>query len=195
MKTAYYIPGGCRDYIEYCVSTNKNTLGGQRTCQTATAICRGFVEQPYYYYGGRGVYDIRHPYDDPTPPDYFQEYLNTAEVQNALGVNINYTQYSSPQVFHGFSLTGDFVYREFMHDLERILNNGVRVALIYGDADYICNWFGGEAISLALEYEGAKEFRKSGYTPFVVDGTQYGEVREYGKFSFLRMYEAGHEVP
>lgn len=29
----------------------------------------------------------------------------------------------------------------------------------------------------------------------MVDGTQYGEVREYGKFSFLRIYEAGHEVP
>lgn len=29
----------------------------------------------------------------------------------------------------------------------------------------------------------------------MVDGTEYGEVREYGKFSFLRMYEAGHEVP
>lgn len=29
----------------------------------------------------------------------------------------------------------------------------------------------------------------------VVDGTEYGEVRQYGNFSFLRVYEAGHEVP
>lgn len=29
----------------------------------------------------------------------------------------------------------------------------------------------------------------------VVDGTEYGEVRQYGNFSFARIYESGHEVP
>ena len=29
----------------------------------------------------------------------------------------------------------------------------------------------------------------------VVDGVEYGETREYGNFSFTRIYEAGHEVP
>lgn len=29
----------------------------------------------------------------------------------------------------------------------------------------------------------------------MVNGTEYGEVRQYGNFSFLRIYEAGHEVP
>lgn len=28
-----------------------------------------------------------------------------------------------------------------------------------------------------------------------VDGVEYGESREYGNFSFTRVYEAGHEVP
>lgn len=28
-----------------------------------------------------------------------------------------------------------------------------------------------------------------------VDGVEYGETREYGNFSFTRVYEAGHEVP
>jgi len=54
-------------------------------CAEAQAMCRDNVEGPYYAYGGRGVYDIRHPYDDPTPPVYFVDYLNLAEVQNALG--------------------------------------------------------------------------------------------------------------
>ena len=60
---------------------------------------------------------------------------------------------------------------------------------------YICNWFGGEALSLSLEYPHAKEFRAAGYVPFTVDETEYGEVRQYGNFSFMRMYESGHEVP
>lgn len=29
----------------------------------------------------------------------------------------------------------------------------------------------------------------------MVDGVEYGETREYGNFSFTRIYEAGHEVP
>lgn len=55
--------------------------------------------------------------------------------------------------------------------------------------------FGGEAVSLQVNYTHAKEFRAAGYAPMIVDGTEYGEVRQYGNFSFLRIYEAGHEVP
>lgn len=29
----------------------------------------------------------------------------------------------------------------------------------------------------------------------MVDGVEYGESRQYGNFSFTRVYEAGHEVP
>lgn len=57
------------------------------------------------------------------------------------------------------------------------------------------NWFGGQAISLEVDYTHSKEFRKAGYAPMMVDGTEYGEVRQYGNFSFARVYEAGHEIP
>lgn len=50
--------------------------------------------------------DIRHPYDDPTPPDYFVDFLNLASTQEALGVNINYTSASSNYVGQGFASTG-----------------------------------------------------------------------------------------
>jgi carboxypeptidase C (cathepsin A) len=134
MKTAYWISGGCRDQVLECEASDVSTDEGKQTCAQATNFCRGFVEEPYYEYGSRGVYDIRHPYDDPTPPTYFIDYLNTAKVQNALGVDLNYTADSSRLVGRGFSSTGDFVYGFFIQDLETILNNGVRVALYYGDA-------------------------------------------------------------
>ena len=197
MKTAYYIPDGCRDQIQYCKALLRQDRHAEETsfyCAQATNICRSLVEEPYYSYGGRGVYDIRHPYDDPTPPDYFVDFLNLASTQEALGVNINYTQASSSNISYGFQTTGDFVY-PLIDDLEEILTYGVRVALIYGDADYICNWFGGEAISLAVSYPDSAAFRASGYTPFLVNGVEYGETREYGNFSFTRIYEAGHEIP
>lgn len=195
MKQAFYIPGGCYDQIEYCKLFDRSTGDGQLACASATNLCRSLVEEPYYRFSGRGVYDIRHPYDDPTPPDYFEDFLNLASTQEALGVNINYTTTNAPSVNGGFASTGDFVYPNFLEDLEEILAYGVRVALIYGDADYICNWFGGEAISLAANFTNAEAFRASGYTPFLVDGVEFGAVREYGNFSFTRIYEAGHEIP
>jgi carboxypeptidase D len=115
-------------------------------------------------------------------------------VMDAIGVDINYTS-SNNEVYYAFQQTGDFVWPNFIEDLEKILALPVRVSLIYGDADYICNWFGGQAISLATNYSGAENFRAAGYTPLLVDGVEYGETREYGNFSFTRVYEAGHEVP
>ena len=140
MKTAYYLPYGCADQIDYCVAADKSTTPGLRACHFANAICRLFVEVPGYTIGDRGVYDIRHPLNDPEPPSYFEDYLNLASTQQAVGVDLNYTHAFSRPVGQGFWRTGDEAYRNSINALERILDNGVRVALIYGDADYICNW-------------------------------------------------------
>ena len=145
------------------------------------------VEGPYENLQERGVYDIRHPYKDPTPPEYMVDFLNLASTQEALGVDTNYTEYSNTEIYYAFAQTGDFVYPNFKDDLEAILNASVRVAMIYGDADYICNWFGGEAVSKQLQYTNTEQFNAAGYTPMMVDGVQYGETREYGNFSFTRI--------
>ncbi|CAI6331652.1 unnamed protein product [Periconia digitata] len=196
MKFAYEVADGCHDQIKACKATNRTSANDYLVCASAAGTCRSMVEEPYYAVSGRGVYDIRHPYDDPTPPEFFGDFLNLADTQNKIGVNINYTDDGySQEVGWGFQSTGDFIFPNFIEDLEEILGYGVRVALIYGDADYICNWFGGEAVSLAINYTDSEAFRAAGYTPFVVDGTEYGEVREYGNFSFTRIYEAGHEIP
>jgi hypothetical protein len=46
-----------------------------------------------------------------------------------------------------------------------------------------------------MEYTHSQEFRAAGYEAMAVDGTEYGEVRQYGNFSFARVYESGHEIP
>ena len=151
------MPGGCLSQIATCKAAAADFKGGvvpeangrvitfkatsnpslDDLCSEAQAMCRDNVESPYYYFSGRGVYDIRHPYLDPTPPTYFVEYLNQASVQNAIGVSVNYTD-ANDDVYYHFQSTGDFVYPNFLADLENIANSGVRVSLFYGDADYIC---------------------------------------------------------
>ncbi|TGO08991.1 hypothetical protein BTUL_0183g00050 [Botrytis tulipae] len=181
-KFALNMGNGCLDQIGFCRATNLTTAVEQAICTEAENLCRDAVEGVFYTYGGRGAYDIRHPYDDPTPPTYFLDYLNLASTQNALGVNLNYSEDANNEVYYAFQQTGDFIYPTFLEDLEYLLANDVR-------------WFGGEAISLAANYTHSAEFAAAGYAPFIVDGTEYGEVRQYGNFSFLRIYEAGHEVP
>lgn len=61
--------------------------------------------------------------------------------------------------------------------------------------DYICNWFGGQAVSMAVNHTHKAEFLAAGYEPMLYNGVEYGEVRERGNFSFTRIYESGHEVP
>lgn len=119
-------------------------------------------------------------------------WLNTAPVQNSLGVDLNYT--SNNLLYTAYTLSGDFAVG-YLPDIEELLENDVQVALVFGDADYICNWLGGEALSLAAEWSGAEGFRDAGYTNLMVDGVAYGETRQYGKLSFTRVWNAGHEIP
>lgn len=121
-----------------------------------------------------------------------QPYLNTRPVQNALGVDLNYT--SNNLLYTAYTLSGDFAVG-YLPDIEKLLELDVQVSLVFGDADYICNWLGGEALSLAAEWSGAENFRDAGYTELTVDGVAYGETRQYGKLSFTRVWNAGHEIP
>lgn len=129
---------GCMALLEACFIQDLSRIDGYGTCAEAGIMCRDTVESAYYMFADRGVYDIRHPYDDPTPPDLFSDYLNQAHIQEALGVDLNYSiDYTGVDIYYAFQATGDFVYPFFIKDLEEILNNGIRVSLIYGDADYI----------------------------------------------------------
>jgi carboxypeptidase C (cathepsin A) len=66
---------------------------------------------------------------------------------------------------------------------------------MYGDRDFACNWIGGERAFNSVEYFGAEGFRKAGYEPILYgeDLIEGGQVKQFGNFSFSRVYQAGHE--
>lgn len=67
--------------------------------------------------------------------------------------------------------------------------------MVYGDRDYRCNWLGGEATALAARYQHSKQFADSGYERIVTNQTYNGGVvKQHGKFSFSRVFDAGHSV-
>ncbi|KAK8253183.1 Alpha/Beta hydrolase protein [Phyllosticta capitalensis] len=195
---------GCEDQIKACRNASEvydpNLEGDSNAvnqlCTSAVRYCSKL--EALYIQQNRSVYDIRRKTPDVVPSGNYQEYLNYASVQESIGARVNYTE-SSNLVQGAFISTGDSIRSHSLDDLAYLLELGVRVALIYGDADYICNWVGGEQVSLQLASRVpayAQGFPAAGYAELVVNSSYVGgAVRQYGNLSFSRIYDAGHMVP
>lgn len=202
--SSFLSANGCQQLISTC----RNAISAQdpqndgdlatvnQICVNAQNTCNNEVIGPYYS-SGRDIYDITQSIPDPFPPSLYLEYLNNADVQAAIGVPVNYTQ-TSTAVANAFLQTGDYERGDHIGEMAYLLSLGVRIALIYGDRDYICNWIGGEAVSfsIAAQAAGYSPFYSAGYADIVVNGTYVGgAVRQYGNLSFSRIYDAGHLIP
>ncbi|KAL8841635.1 MAG: hypothetical protein Q9170_000849 [Blastenia crenularia] len=195
---------GCQQQIQSCRNAvaamdpdnEGNVYSVNQICKTAQTVCSQTVLGPYLN-SGRSLYDITQMVPSPFPPSTYLEYLNTAELQSAIGVRINYTE-SNVAVTNAFIGTGDYERGDQIAQMAYLLSLGVRVALIYGDRDYICNWLGGEAVSFAIAAQSAAytPFYSAGYAAIVVNSSYVGGVvRQYGNLSFSRIYNAGHLIP
>ncbi|KAF2493367.1 alpha/beta-hydrolase [Lophium mytilinum] len=197
-------PGGCKEAILACRSSiAKHDPQGEGDESATNQLCSSAQEkcQPIedaYANSSRNYYDIRQVQPVSFPSPAYMEYLNYAEVQQSIGTQVNYTD-SNDVVFKAFLETGDINRDGQVASLARLLGLGIRVALMYGDADYICNWFGGEAISFAVAAAApgyTTAFPAAGYAEIVVNSTYVGgAVRQFGNLSFSRIYDSGHLVP
>jgi carboxypeptidase C (cathepsin A) len=212
METSLVLEGsGCLALLQACNTqwdslgeAAVSTLAAGQACNDATAMCRNTIDFPFLTYTQSHNYDVRAAAPgtekegaEPLPPGLYQPYLNQAHIAQALGVETNYTFFSSNamgEVYAAFSHTGDFG-RSYLTDLEELLDAGVPVSLFYGDADWVSNWFGGEMLSLATNYTGVEEFKAAGYESLMVDGEHRGDVRQHAGFSFTRVFDAGHAMP
>ena len=202
---AFQAANGCQQLIEACRDeiaaydpSNDGDMDAVNTkCSQAEYACTNSVMDPYAS-SGRSFYDITQSNLDPFPQDTFLEYLNTAAVQSAIGAPINFTM-TSDTVVNAFTSTGDYERGNYINDLAYLLSQGIRVALIYGDRDYACNWLGGEAVSFSIAGAAQPAYSSwysAGYAPIIVNSSYIGgEVREVGNLSFSRIYDAGHLVP
>ncbi|KAJ4371567.1 hypothetical protein N0V83_004786 [Neocucurbitaria cava] len=195
---------GCRGLIAQCRSEiaigDRESAGPNdnidRHCKQAIKACLVAAEIAFKD-ASQSIYGIRVK-PEVWPGDAYQEYLNSADVQISIGAQVNFTQ-SSTTVYNAFEDTGDAVRGTQLSSLAELLARGVRVALIYGDADIICNWYGGQNASLELArllpgYDAS--FPRAGYADIVVNNSYVGgQVRQYGNLSFSRIYDAGHMVP
>ncbi|KAF2637732.1 alpha/beta-hydrolase [Massarina eburnea CBS 473.64] len=199
---ALYNSTGCLARIENCRDlsilydpTNQGfNASVNKICQKAESFCTKQIRDPYFD-SDVNYYDISVPGAASFPPPWYEGYLNQPHVQQSLGVPLNWTQ-SNSAVGSAFRGIGDYPRPGWKEDLAYLLGEGIKVTLVYGDRDYACNWYGGELLSLAINYSNADAFHSAGYAPVYVNSTYIGgQVRQYGNLSFTRVYEAGHEVP
>ncbi|KAB5572313.1 Alpha/Beta hydrolase protein [Coniochaeta sp. 2T2.1] len=175
-------PGGCLDTVDMCRAlANAGDLQGLGTnqtvnqvCQAATLLCFIQVQGAYNANSNRSPFDLGLTLPAAWPPAY---------------------QIALPPVQNFFAATGDPFRYDGKADLEYLASTGVKIAFVYGDKDYRCNWLGAENTSLVMDYPAADSFRKAGYANIATNGSYTGGlVRQHANVSFSRVFDAGHAV-
>ncbi|KAH7340241.1 Alpha/Beta hydrolase protein [Rhizoctonia solani] len=184
-----YKEGGCMDRIKAC---NLGVTDINPVCSDAQAYCNENVLAPFAEV--YNVYDVRVKNSDPNPypPDLHKLLTNSSFIKE-IGAESNWTM-TNTVVYTNFATTGDWM-RNVRPALEKVINAGVRTLILSGDADYICNYMGFESMVDALQTRFASEFQQQGWSNWTVANTAAGQYKNAGTFSYLRVYQAGHEVP
>ena len=90
--SSFFDANGCQQQIQTCrnavssldPSDNGNVDSVNKLCQDAQQSCTGTVVGPFMT-SGRDPYDITQNVPDPFPPSTYLEYLNSGDVQVAIG--------------------------------------------------------------------------------------------------------------
>ncbi|KAF8148216.1 serine carboxypeptidase [Crassisporium funariophilum] len=181
--TLWSEPNGCKDRITAC-----NNNGNNSVCSAAQSFCNNNILSPL-----AGVFDVYYvPTQDPDPyPPAIAGYLNA--MASKIGGEVTWVQ-SSNAVYRNFSMTGDWM-RNSRPDLETVINAGVRTIVYDGDADYILNFNGVEAMVDNLNTKFSPTYTRQAFKTYRVAGQTAGQFKNAGTFSYVRIYGAGHEVP
>ncbi|KAG5722929.1 Carboxypeptidase S1 [Termitomyces sp. T112] len=182
-NTTWTSSGGCRAQI-----TNCNNDGSNAVCSGAQSFCNNNILDPLA--GNWDVYYVLTANPDPYPPD-FSRYL--ASVRTQIGAEVSWQQ-TNMNVYNNFASTGDWM-RNSRPNLETVIDAGVRVIVFDGDADYICNFHGVEAMVDALQTKFTSLYQQQQFTNYTVNGQVAGIYKNAGTFSYMRVFGAGHEVP
>lgn len=140
--------GGCVDGIHKCRAAKAqfdpddigNDLTANAICAEVGKFCFENVLGPFYALANVSEFDIAAPKANPYPPMWAANFLNQPWVRKELGVpdGLNFTLVSKT-VKNNFLATADMVRYEGGQDLTFLLNEGVQVAMVYGDRDWKCS--------------------------------------------------------
>ncbi|TDL28277.1 carboxypeptidase C [Rickenella mellea] len=136
--------------------------------------------------------------------EWIDVWMNIPEVKRAVGANPDRTfQSCNMGVNQAFLMQGDAMHNSAKL-LPELIEDGIRLLVYAGNADYMCNFIGNEAWMLKLENKYQKEFQAASQVPWhtLDSGKLAGMVRtaggqgdSAGNVTFVAVHEAGHMVP
>lgn len=190
----------CKSLIDSCQKYNSRL-----TCTPAAIYCWSRLYGPAQD-TGRNLYDVRkkcdHEKDGPLcykDMEYIETLLNSQDIKQNLGIpeSVKF-QSCNMNINQAFLLQGDS-----MHDssalLPELIEDGVRVLIYVGEADFMCNYMGNLEWMQNLQTSYLDEFNNGTGKEWHVDGKPAGLVRKGGKgaghVAYIQIYEAGHMVP
>ncbi|KAJ7826492.1 alpha/beta-hydrolase [Mycena olivaceomarginata] len=178
MNTSYFEANGCLEQEQACYDAG-NSSASNAICIKADNFCVDNLFIPAV--GDRDSDDLR------------QNSSALFPARAKIGAESNYSECANAP-FQLFSRTGDDA-RTWLPQLGALANSTLKILIWAGDADINCNWLGGHASVLAMDWYGKQRLADTPFTNMTIDGTAVAAIQNVDNFSFARVYEAGHEVP
>jgi cathepsin A (carboxypeptidase C) len=187
-----------RQVVPNCVALIQQCNSGDSmvdsfACQSAFLVCNMGLTSPYQM-TGLNPYDIRIPcahrplcYDF----SFIQTWLNLESTMQALSVDEKHSHsWSSCNFGINMKFHTDWM-KDFSGYVADLLDAGIPALVYAGDVDFICNYLGNRAWTLALQWKGAADFVAAPEHEWKGQGL----ARSANGLTFLQVYDAGHMVP
>ncbi|KAF9527913.1 serine carboxypeptidase [Crepidotus variabilis] len=173
-------------------------------CGAATMFCDAAFNVPFFS-AGKNPYDLTQDCSQEELREtlcypalgHIAKYLSSDKVRAQLGVDPVVPQNFSAcslDVGMSFSLSMDMAQPTYLY-VAQLLERGVKALIYVGANDWICNWVGNEAWTLALEWSGQDYFIDLPLRDWQVEGIVAGRTRSAGGLTFATITGAGHMVP
>ncbi|KAI0771274.1 alpha/beta-hydrolase [Trametes elegans] len=196
LNESYYGSGGCRERELACYAAGESAESNE-ICSTTAEFCTNNVFNVAV--GSRHSDDLRQNASSPAlfPTQNYVSFLQNETIAQRIGAEVPYAPCSLP-VYVQFNGTGDNA-RSLLPRLSALADSRTRILIwvsaIAGDADINCNWLGGHAVVLAMDWYGNETLHNTPFTNLTINGKPAAAIQNVDNFSFARVYEAGHEVP
>ncbi|KAF8919271.1 Alpha/Beta hydrolase protein [Mucidula mucida] len=86
------------------------------------------------------------------------------------------------------------MYHQTQTYVATLLEHGICILLYVGTYNFVCNWVGNEAWTLALDWSGKEDYVQEPLHEWLVDGKKADLTRSSGPFTFAMVEAAGHLV-
>jgi len=192
MSSDFFGPGGCQEQELACYAAGETDASNQ-ICMTADNFCIDNVFAPAV--GDRDSDDLRQngSTSNPFPPEFYVSFLRNPDIVARIGAQAKYSECANAPD-RQFSRTGDDA-RTLLPQLAALANSRLKMLIWAGDADINCNWLGGHASVLAMDWYGNATLHRTPFFNMTIKGQAVAAVQNVDNFSFARVFASGHEVP